>query len=172
MKSIEKKKAFSLRTFLTVAVLASSLLAPPLAFSEAEDAIAQEEVASEAVKDRPEWLAGIKTQYKLTDAQVQTLKDSGISYPQMAMTAGLADKSGKSIDEVLKMRTESKMGWGKIAKELGVAPKEIGQSVASLRHEIRAEKMERKLERKEAKLERKLEKKNEKREQKNSHKNH
>lgn len=165
------------RKLLTAALLANVLMTPHWVFAQEDEAVIEkEETASEATKDRPEWLSSIKTQYKLTDAQVQTLKDSGISYPQMAMTASLADKSGKSIDEVLKMRTESKMGWGKIAKELGVHPKEIGQSVASLRHEIQAEKreakMERKLERKEAKLERKLEKQNEKREKKEGRKGH
>lgn len=120
-------------------IVGASFANPQFAFAE-EDVLAQEETASETVKDRPEWLGALKTEYKLTDEQIKQLKDSGLSYPQMAMTSRLAEKSGKPIDEVLKMRTEQKMGWGKIAKELGVAPKEIGQSVASVRHEMNAEK--------------------------------
>jgi hypothetical protein len=105
-----------------------------------EDEIAKEEVASESVKDRPEWTDALKTKYHLSDAQIQTMKDSGLTFPQIAMVSTLSEKSGKPMDDILKMRTTDKMGWGKIAKELGIAPKEIGQSVAAIRHEIRDEK--------------------------------
>ena len=53
------------------------------------------------------------------------------------MAAELAKASGKSFEEIVKMRTEGKTGWGKIAKDLGVDPKLIGQSVASLRKDVR-----------------------------------
>ncbi len=105
-----------------------------------EDVLAAEEIAAQPTKDRPEWNNTLKTEYKLTDAQIKTMQDKGLTNPQMAMAAALSEKSGKTLDEVLKMRTEDKMGWGKIAKELGVPPQEIGQSVARARHEMRAEK--------------------------------
>jgi hypothetical protein len=143
------------------ALVAAPVLAPHFAWAE-EDEITKEEVASEKVKNRPEWSDALKTQHKLTDEQIQTMKSKGLTYPQMAMVSSLSEKSGKSIDDVLKMRTEDKMGWGKIAKELGVPPKEIGQSVASLRHEIRDEKRAEKQEKRDERMARKEAKRAEK----------
>ena len=148
-------------------LIATQLVAPQAALAE-DDVLAQEEAAAESVKDRPEWVNSLKSTYKLTDEQIQTMKNQGLNYPQMAMTSMLAEKSGKSIDDVMKMRTEDKMGWGKIAKELGVHPGEIGRSVASLRHEIRDEKRENR----EAKREARMAKKESKRAEKAEHKNH
>lgn len=86
------------------------------------------------------WANQLKTKYNLTDEQVTKLQTSSISRPQMAMVAELAQKSNKSIDDVLRMRIEDKMGWGKIAKELGLHPKTIGQSVSQMRREAKAER--------------------------------
>lgn len=87
------------------------------------------------------WVTKLKTKYNLTDEQVTKLQTSSISKPQMAMVAELAQKSNKSIDEILKMRIDEKMGWGKIAKELGLPPKTIGQSVSQMRHEAKDERL-------------------------------
>lgn len=153
-----------------LAVLVASPMVAQQAWAE-EDEIEKEETAAESVKDRPEWTGALKTKYNLTDAQIQGMKDQGLNYPQMAMTSALAEKSGKSIDEVIKMRTEGKMGWGKIAKELGVPPKEIGHSVSSLRHEIRDERRAAKEAKREARQS-KREAKRAARAEKNEHKNH
>ncbi len=97
----------------------------------------------------------LQSRYQLTDAELKQINDSSVSEPQREMVANLARKSGKSVDEVLKMRIEQKMGWGKIAKELGVDPKEMGQAVSDSHHmdksEKRAEKAAAKAERKERK---------------------
>ena len=47
----------------------------------------------------------------------------------------LAELSGKSKEEILKMRTEQHMGWGAIAKALGVPPGELGQGIKKDRKE-------------------------------------
>lgn len=107
--------------------------------------------------DEETTITQIQGKYGLTEAEVKSLQDSSISNSQMNKVARLAEASGKSVDEVLKMRTEQKMGWGKIAKELGVDPKELGQSVAEAKHEM---KEEQKQERAERKAERKMEGKN------------
>ena len=86
------------------------------------------------------WANQLKTKYNLTDEQVTKLQTSSISKTQMAMVAELAQKSNKSIDDVLKMRIDDKMGWGKIAKELGLHPKTIGQSVSQMRRETKEER--------------------------------
>jgi hypothetical protein len=39
--------------------------------------------------------------------------------------------STTTMDDILKMRQEQHMGWGEIAKKLGVPPKEIGQAIAA-----------------------------------------
>lgn len=146
-------------------LIATQLMMPVAAFAE-DDVLAKEETAAESVKDRPEWISSLKSTYKLSDEQIQKMKDQGLNYPQMAMTSMLAEKSGKSIDDVMKMRTEEKMGWGKIAKELGVPPQEIGRSVSSLRHEIRDEKRESREAKREARMAKKEAKRAEKAERK------
>lgn len=82
----------------------------------------------------------LQKKYNLTDAQVQTLNDSKLPDSQKAQVAQLAKSSGKSIEEVLKMRTEDKMGWGKIAKTLGVHPGELGKAVSEMKKERNAER--------------------------------
>src|SRR5262249_42744050 len=62
--------------------------------------------------------------------QMNTLKNSGLPDPQIGMVAQLAKISGKPIENIVKMKTEQDMGWGEIAKSLGVSPKEIGLSVS------------------------------------------
>ena len=63
----------------------------------------------------------------------------------------LAELSGKTKEEILKMRTEQKMGWGAIAKALGVSPKELGQAIRNDREERNAQRKQEKNERKEKK---------------------
>lgn len=77
----------------------------------------------------------------------------------------LAELSGKTKEEILKMRTEQKMGWGAIAKSLGVPPRELGQAIRNDRKERNAQRKLEKNERKEKKLamkERRQEKKDKK----------
>ncbi len=109
---------------------------------------AQPSIAAEASTD-----AEVQTRYQLTDAEIKMLQASTISHSQYDKVGRLAQASGKSIEEVLKMRTEQKMGWGKIAKTLGVDPKELGQSVADAHREDKMEKRAEKAERKERQTE-------------------
>jgi len=104
--------------------------------------------------DKSKWTTTIQQKYSLTDDQMKKLTDSGLSPSQMTKVAHLALKSGKPIDDILRMRTEQKMGWGKIAHELGVRPGEIGKGVADLRHELNEKRQEHKAERMEKKAER------------------
>ena len=64
----------------------------------------------------------------------------------------LAELSGKTKEEILKMRTEQQMGWGAIAKSLGVPPRELGQAIRSDRKERNAQRKLEKMDRKEKKL--------------------
>jgi hypothetical protein len=80
----------------------------------------------------------LQKKYSLTEAEVKSLNDSKLNNEHQAMAARLARSSGKTIDEVLKMRTEDKMGWGKIAKTLGVAPGELGKAVSEMNKERNA----------------------------------
>ena len=69
----------------------------------------------------------LQSKYNLSPEQMKSLTDSKLPKSQYGKVAQLSKSSGKSIDEVLKMRTEQKMGWGKIAKTLGVHPGELGR---------------------------------------------
>jgi hypothetical protein len=41
---------------------------------------------------------------------------------EVSKALALSQKSGLSVDEILKMKTEQKMGWGQIAKKLNLEP--------------------------------------------------
>jgi hypothetical protein len=90
----------------------------------------------------PKWSSEVQTKYNLTDAQMKSMTDAGIKGPQLAITAELAKASGKTTDEIIKMRTTDKMGWGKIAKTLGVPPSTIGQSVSALHRDLKEKREE------------------------------
>ena len=65
--------------------------------------------------------------------------------PQVQMRAETnIEKTRKIALAPAAMLTEQEMGWGKIAKELGVSPSVIGQSVSSLRSEVKGEKLDKK----------------------------
>lgn len=87
-----------------------------------------------AAENSASTLSNLQTEYKLTDAQVTSLKNSGLPNPQLAMVAGMYSKLPKdsttTVDDILKMRADH-MGWGEIAKKLGLPPREIGQAVAA-----------------------------------------
>ena len=132
-----------------------------LAQTEGEpEEISKEEQAAQPIADKPDWVPALKEKYNLTDEQIKTMQDKGLNKPHMAFTAQLAKSSGKSIDEVIKMRQDQKMGWGKIAKELGVSPGELGGAVAGMRKDINEKRFEAKhTEKMEARAERKAERK-------------
>lgn len=139
---------------------------PAFADQAAEEAqVEQEVVALEETAKEPTFGKSVQEKYKLTDEQMKQMEDAGIKGPHLAMTAQLAASSGKTIEEVAKMRTEQKMGWGKIAKELGIHPGTLGNSIAELRKENRdarkEAKREEKAERKQERAEKKAEKKQE-----------
>ena len=135
------------------------LAAMPLGLQAATDEIEKEEIANNKASDAPGWADAVKAKYNLTDEQMTTLSTSGVSKSQMAVVADLAQKSGKSIDDILKMRVEQKMGWGKIAKDLGLPPGSIGHSISSLRHDVKEVRQEAKEQRKEDRKEERAERK-------------
>ncbi|UOF01271.1 hypothetical protein [Bdellovibrio reynosensis] len=153
---------------LVLSVLLVALTNPLLAKAEDEITAAETQITEEATK--PDYEARLKEKYSLTDEQLQAMKDSKISESQFAVVGALSKASGKTVDEILKMRTEDKMGWGKIAKELGVAPKEIGQAVSGMHrqdekaHEKHAEKKEMREARKEERKQMRAEKKQDRKE--------
>lgn len=52
--------------------------------------------------------------------EVTVLKTRNLGYGEIALVYNLAHASGRSVDDILIMRFDHKMGWGKIAKSLGV----------------------------------------------------
>lgn len=133
---------------LVFVVAAFLLFQSPASF--AADEMDQAEQTTAEQSKQPHFLAAVKEKYALTDEQIKAMQDKGIQPNQMAMIAELSKSSGKSLVDVTNMRVDQKMGWGKIAKELGVHPREIGQAVASLH---RSEAAERQQERKEMRKE-------------------
>ena len=83
---------------------------------------------------------------------VETEKDNdSLGDNDQTRVSRLAELSGKTKEEILKMRTEQKMGWGAIAKALGVPPRELGQAIRADRDERKAQRKLEKSERKEKK---------------------
>jgi len=52
--------------------------------------------------------------------EVTTLKTRNLGYGEITLAYNLAHSSGRPVNEILAMRFDQKMGWGKIAKQLGV----------------------------------------------------
>ncbi|MCC7402783.1 MAG: hypothetical protein IT288_00160 [Bdellovibrionales bacterium] len=152
-----------------VAFVSLSLFGSLAAGDENADLDAVEAANEEPAKDT-KWQSAVTSKFEMTDEQYKSLQDQGLKGNQIAMVAGLAKESGKTLDEIAKMRLEQNMGWGKIAKELGVHPGTIGQSVASVRHEIKGEhhamKQEQRAERKESREQRRQERRAERAERK------
>jgi hypothetical protein len=147
-------------------LLAALLISMPLTSfaDEADDQLTKEESLLSGDAKKANYVDTLKTKYTLTDEQIKSMQDQGMNNQQMTMAAQLSKSSEKPLEDVLKMRNEQKMGWGKIAKELGVHPGEIGKGISSMRHDLnkerredraekRAEKREKQKERHEAKRE-------------------
>ncbi len=128
---------------LVVLGLTTVVLLPFAAWAD-EDEIEKQEPRLEEASKKPDYEAKLKERYSLNDVELKKLHDDGMNDSQITIAAQLAKSSGKSIDQIEKMRVDEKMGWGKIAKTLGVAPKEIGQSIASMHRGERAEKVDKK----------------------------
>jgi hypothetical protein len=56
----------------------------------------------------------------LAPCDVTSNREKGFGYGEMSIAHGLSSISGTPLSRVMQMRTEQKMGWGKIAKQLGV----------------------------------------------------
>ncbi|MES3038803.1 MAG: hypothetical protein V4736_12920 [Bdellovibrionota bacterium] len=89
------------------------------------------------------WKNELKTEYKLTDEQIAAFEAKGVTGQAAIRVASLAKGSGKTTDEVMAMRIDQKMGWGKIAKTLGVHPSTMGRAVSSFKKSERRERVER-----------------------------
>lgn len=147
---------------LLAVFLMSVLCLTSTAWAETED-IEKDDEPQATEQKSAEWENTIKTKYNLTDQQISDMKAKGYNSRQMVKAAQLAKSANKPLEDIVKMRTEQKMGWGKIAKELGVHPKEIGHAVRDLRHEMKADHKAEKEAQKEARKEEKEQKREEKR---------
>ena len=56
----------------------------------------------------------------LSVCDVVAHREKNFGYGEMAIAQGLSSISGQSLSHILHLRHDEKMGWGKIAKELGV----------------------------------------------------
>jgi hypothetical protein len=148
-----KRAVFIIFIFSTMSF--SQILRAEEVKPEETEVEAPEDVVAET--DQPKWHSSIKEKYALTDEQMKTLKDSGLNYPQIVRVAQLAKSSSKPIGDILAMRVDQKMGWGKIAKELGVPPGELGKAIASMRQE-RHERLAKRAEKRQDKIARAAEK--------------
>ena len=62
-------------------------------------------------------------------ATVQAVSDSALSETDGILALVIAERSGKSVTEVLKMRTDG-LGWGRIMAQLDVSGRDIGEAMS------------------------------------------
>ena len=118
---------------ITLTCITFNLVSPQIALAAEDTATTSTETTTES-----------------TTAETEKENDK-IGANDQTRISRLAELSGKTKEEILKMRTEQKMGWGAIAKALGVPPKELGQAIRDDRKERKAQRKLEKNERKEKK---------------------
>lgn len=136
-----------------MSVIAILAFTGPLMADEAAVApAAAPATAAPAPETKPQtYREALQAKYNLTPEQMKSLNDSNLPESHLVKVAQLSASSGKTIDEVIAMRQEQKMGWGKIAKTLGVHPGELGRANSELKkegHGMHKEKREDKRDRK------------------------
>jgi len=123
--------------------------------------------AGEAIQNAPEPEKGdsgvapskIAKEFGITEDSVHTLKAAyKIGYGGVSKALALSKTSGLSAEDILRMKTEGKMGWGRIRQELegrkGSIPGDKAleiQEKKQLKAEEKAEKKAEKAEQKSAK---------------------
>lgn len=68
---------------------------------------------------------------------IDNLRGRNMGYGEITLAYNLAHASGRSIDDILEMRYEQKMGWGKIAKTLGVKLHDKANHSADILREVK-----------------------------------
>lgn len=58
--------------------------------------------------------------FTVSETEITAYKSRNLGYGEITLAYNLASASGQSVDRILEMRFAEKMGWGKIAKVLGV----------------------------------------------------
>jgi len=165
-----------LQTRFYTKILFVFALSIPQALIAAENTEESTTIAKEpsiSKNETTQFINELKEKYNLTDEQMTTLKNSGLPTPDLARLAYLSKNSSKSINEILAMRVDQKMGWGKIAKELNVHPGELGRAVAAAHHDVKEDRLERheaKMEKREQKMENREQRAQNRAERNNNHK--
>lgn len=65
------------------------------------------------------WNNSLKNKYQLTDQQINDLKAKGYSYQDIDRAAGLSTSSSRSIEDILRTRSEQHRSWSEIRRDLG-----------------------------------------------------
>lgn len=73
---------------------------------------------------------------ELSTCDIVNNREKRFGYGEMSIAQGLSTISGTSLPHVMQMRTEQKMGWGKIAKQLGVKVSDAVQRSASVLEKV------------------------------------
>ena len=100
----------------------------------------QSEAEKISKEERSKWRSSIQEKYGLSQKKISKLRESGISYPGIIFLGEFSLKSSYSFDQVLKLRIHDKMGWGKIAKTLGVKHSGVGSAYRQFKKRIRGKK--------------------------------
>lgn len=80
--------------------------------------------------DHP-YLKVIKKNYPLSDEAIQKYLQMGLNLPALIQFSELSKMSGKSVDELIQMKTSPPRGWGKVLRDLKISRAEFEQRVQS-----------------------------------------
>ena len=108
---------------LTVTGAALSSFSAPFVFKSGSAASSIDSLTSDAVSSAEMVLAneiGKALGISVPLHDISSMQHHNLGYGEIALAYNLAHASGRSVDEILTMRLNQKMGWGKIAKTLGV----------------------------------------------------
>lgn len=101
-------------------LLALVLPAVPAGAQSSGDALIREKIAAVYAGDFPE-----------LDSILDELRAGGLGYGEIIMALQLAKLSGQDVMDILAMRKDGR-GWGRIARDLGIDPAELGRAVAQV----------------------------------------
>ncbi len=68
--------------------------------------------------------------FGITEDRITQLRDQGMGYGEVGILYSLSQASGTDSDELLRMRTQEKMGWGEIAAKLNTS---VGKAVNTMK---------------------------------------
>lgn len=83
------------------------------------------------------WDESLKKRYGLNYVELEKIREKGLNGPQIAMLLCIAEKSGRSIDEVLTSKDKNKLDYPELAEKFNLPKKITIDAVNEIRKMVR-----------------------------------